>query len=316
VPFYFRRSVKAGPFRFNFSRGGVGVSVGVRGLRLGTGPRGHYISAGAGGFYYRALIGNAGKTHNIQTPRENKPAGIPCENSSLADVRQQLTPNHPAPKRSYAGYWALLFLVSVPTIALLIDHNNGTSISGARVVSGSPLAPGPSPQTNILAVPSKAASAAPTTSTPSVFQAPSTEEQAATTPAQEASAVEPNSVTASPSPPDADAFESLVSALPSPTLETLPAVLPAPPTPKFGYVKLPLQLREGPNQSYVVVTTLPQNLQVAIIGQENGWTRVSAGPGAMGWLPKEMIGKSPVAIQTMKPKVKTQNSSAPREGGR
>ncbi|WP_409063186.1 DUF4236 domain-containing protein [Brucella sp. 1315] len=27
MPFYIRKSVSAGPFRFNFSKGGVGVSV-------------------------------------------------------------------------------------------------------------------------------------------------------------------------------------------------------------------------------------------------------------------------------------------------
>ncbi|RVA15894.1 DUF4236 domain-containing protein, partial [Mesorhizobium sp. M7A.F.Ca.CA.002.05.1.1] len=40
--FYVRKSISAGPFRFNFSSGGVGASVGVQGLRIGTGPRGHY----------------------------------------------------------------------------------------------------------------------------------------------------------------------------------------------------------------------------------------------------------------------------------
>jgi hypothetical protein len=58
--FYFRESISAGPFRFNFSKGGVGVSVGVKGLRIGTGPRGHYIRAGAGRLYYRGTIGAAG----------------------------------------------------------------------------------------------------------------------------------------------------------------------------------------------------------------------------------------------------------------
>ena len=59
VPFYLRKSVKAGPFRFNFSKSGVGLSVGVKGLRIGTGPRGHYVHAGKNGIYYRASL-NAG----------------------------------------------------------------------------------------------------------------------------------------------------------------------------------------------------------------------------------------------------------------
>jgi hypothetical protein len=61
MPFYFRKSVSAGPFRFNFSKSGVGLSVGIRGLRIGTGPRGHYIHAGRGGLYYRASLGRAGE---------------------------------------------------------------------------------------------------------------------------------------------------------------------------------------------------------------------------------------------------------------
>lgn len=62
MPFYFRKSVSAGPFRFNLSSGGVGVSVGVKGLRIGTGPRGHYVHAGRGGLYYRAALGGGGES--------------------------------------------------------------------------------------------------------------------------------------------------------------------------------------------------------------------------------------------------------------
>ena len=56
MPFYLRKSVKAGPFRFNLSKSGLGLSVGVKGLRFGTGPRGHYVHAGRGGLYYRASL--------------------------------------------------------------------------------------------------------------------------------------------------------------------------------------------------------------------------------------------------------------------
>src|ERR1700761_9418508 len=57
MPFYIRKTVRAGPFRFNLSKSGVGVSVGIKGLRVGTGPRGHYVHAGRGGLYYRASLG-------------------------------------------------------------------------------------------------------------------------------------------------------------------------------------------------------------------------------------------------------------------
>jgi hypothetical protein len=51
--FYLRKSVAVGPFRFNLSGSGVGMSVGVRGLRVGSGPRGNYVRMGRGGVYYQ-----------------------------------------------------------------------------------------------------------------------------------------------------------------------------------------------------------------------------------------------------------------------
>lgn len=46
--FYIRKSVSVGPFRFNHSKSGVGVSAGIAGLRLGSGPRGNYVHRGSG----------------------------------------------------------------------------------------------------------------------------------------------------------------------------------------------------------------------------------------------------------------------------
>jgi hypothetical protein len=56
VGFYFRKSVRFGPFRVNFSKSGIGLSAGIPGFRIGTGPRGNYVQAGAHGFYYRAAL--------------------------------------------------------------------------------------------------------------------------------------------------------------------------------------------------------------------------------------------------------------------
>lgn len=56
MAFYVRKSVSVGPFRFNLSKSGIGASVGVPGLRVGTGPRGNYVHAGMGGFYYRSTL--------------------------------------------------------------------------------------------------------------------------------------------------------------------------------------------------------------------------------------------------------------------
>ena len=38
--FRYRKSIKLGPFRLNFSKSGVVVSAGVKGARVGIGPRG------------------------------------------------------------------------------------------------------------------------------------------------------------------------------------------------------------------------------------------------------------------------------------
>lgn len=53
---YFRKSVRVGPFRMNLSGSGIGVSTGIKGFRIGTGPRGNYIHMGRGGFYYRQQL--------------------------------------------------------------------------------------------------------------------------------------------------------------------------------------------------------------------------------------------------------------------
>jgi hypothetical protein len=56
MTFYIRKAIAVGPFRFNLSKSGLGVSVGVKGLRLGAGPRGNYVHMGRGGLYYRATL--------------------------------------------------------------------------------------------------------------------------------------------------------------------------------------------------------------------------------------------------------------------
>jgi hypothetical protein len=48
---YLRKSLKLGPLRFNLSKSGTGTSIGVKGLRVGTGPNGR------GGLYFREKLG-------------------------------------------------------------------------------------------------------------------------------------------------------------------------------------------------------------------------------------------------------------------
>lgn len=58
MAWYLRKSVSVGPIRFNFSRSGVGASVGVTGFRVGMRPDGSsYVHAGRYGLYMREELG-------------------------------------------------------------------------------------------------------------------------------------------------------------------------------------------------------------------------------------------------------------------
>lgn len=54
--FYIRKSLSVGPFRFNLSKSGIGLSTGIKGFRIGTGPRGNYVHMGRGGIYFRQTL--------------------------------------------------------------------------------------------------------------------------------------------------------------------------------------------------------------------------------------------------------------------
>lgn len=69
---YLRKSIRVGPFRFNLSQSGVGVSAGIKGFRLGTGPHGNYVHMGAGGLYYRKTLDSSPRpsTHPPSVPHD------------------------------------------------------------------------------------------------------------------------------------------------------------------------------------------------------------------------------------------------------
>ncbi|MFO7974835.1 MAG: DUF4236 domain-containing protein [Candidatus Hydrogenedentota bacterium] len=54
--FYLRKSFRAGPVRLNLSKSGLGFSGGVKGARVGLGPRGAYVHGGRHGLYYRKYM--------------------------------------------------------------------------------------------------------------------------------------------------------------------------------------------------------------------------------------------------------------------
>lgn len=67
MSFYIRKSLRAGPFRFNLSKSGIGVSAGITGFRVGTGPRGNYVHIGRGGLYYKRTIPSKSPTVTRET---------------------------------------------------------------------------------------------------------------------------------------------------------------------------------------------------------------------------------------------------------
>lgn len=73
---YLRKSIAVGPFRFNLSKSGLGVSAGIKGLRIGTGPRGNYVRIGTKNIYYRSTI-----------------ASSPSESAPIQDTNQHVTSN-------------------------------------------------------------------------------------------------------------------------------------------------------------------------------------------------------------------------------
>ncbi|MCU1496298.1 MAG: hypothetical protein JWM47_251 [Acidimicrobiales bacterium] len=88
--FYVRKSLKAGPFRVNLSKSGVGVSAGVPGFRVGTGPRGNYVHMGRHGVYYRSTLGGGGRAPaRPQLMGAPPPAPAPIDVSTI--VMEDLT---------------------------------------------------------------------------------------------------------------------------------------------------------------------------------------------------------------------------------
>ncbi len=53
MAFYIRKAFKTGPVRLNLSKGGLGISGGITGARVGINSRGTYVHGGRHGLYYR-----------------------------------------------------------------------------------------------------------------------------------------------------------------------------------------------------------------------------------------------------------------------
>jgi hypothetical protein len=102
---FLRKSVRFGPVRINFSKRGIGMSAGVKGFRVGTGPRGPYVAGGRGGIYFRQQLGSRRKSASVRAPaavRSAPPAAGPAPWLLAAQSTSSSAPS-PAPTPMSSG---------------------------------------------------------------------------------------------------------------------------------------------------------------------------------------------------------------------
>lgn len=86
MSFYIRKSIRCGPVRFNLSKSGIGLSGGVKGFRIGTGPKGNYVHMGRGGLYYRKYQSSSAQSRSSSGMRPLFDSARPAP-SAIPDVQ-------------------------------------------------------------------------------------------------------------------------------------------------------------------------------------------------------------------------------------
>ena len=144
--FYFKKSIKSGGVRFNFSKSGIGTSVGVKGFRVGTNSRGNYIHMGKSGLYYRAALGKKQSRHvtKVQSPISSRQLGqlsIRQEElkfhdidsgdvAHIVDASSQDVVNEINANRKKVPLWPIAILLTlIPTGGILLALIGGLLLS-------------------------------------------------------------------------------------------------------------------------------------------------------------------------------------------
>ena len=138
---YIKKSWKFGPFRLNLSKSGLGYSFGVKGARIGSGPRGKYLHAGTGGVYYRQSLetkddGQAstdtgeGSTHCAQCGSEVSETAVFCIScgASLEGRKTFQTPSNAF------GEWLAIGLGLLLLVAVIAALSAGWLVTGFFVL--------------------------------------------------------------------------------------------------------------------------------------------------------------------------------------
>src|SRR5688500_15055972 len=102
--FFFRKSIKLGPFRINLSKSGIGVSSGFKGARISTGPRGTQVNLGRKGLYYRKQLSHRAAQGEGWLPRlfayffsDKQVAPIPMPEFSITEEVPEFLPQGQSP---------------------------------------------------------------------------------------------------------------------------------------------------------------------------------------------------------------------------
>lgn len=113
MPFYMRKSIKVGPLRYNLSKSGIGVSVGIPGFRVGSGPKENYVHMGKNGVYFRQSLSSQQTQIRSQEHQEISPTRVyeskeasQLKDATAADLLKELNRKIEMPQ--YTG----LFLIA------------------------------------------------------------------------------------------------------------------------------------------------------------------------------------------------------------
>ncbi len=135
--FYIRKSLRFGPLRFNLSKSGLGVSAGVKGFRIGTGPRGNYVHAGAGGFYYRATLPQSRAKRRPPVPARSVISPLAeiesAESLSMGEANSADLLAEINAKRRSLQLWPLVLILGV-VLTLVLLSNGGRWIPAAMII--------------------------------------------------------------------------------------------------------------------------------------------------------------------------------------
>ncbi len=136
-----RKSLSAGPIRLNFSKSGVGISGGIKGMRVGVGPRGITTSAGMGGIYYRKNW--SGKTGSradsgseVSIEATDGQESISAVLFSETQINQQNISINFVLRESYKKYWVCVgILIILPLLSMYYQSKYAHIKEPAAVVT-------------------------------------------------------------------------------------------------------------------------------------------------------------------------------------